>query len=1670
MAHDSIGDPRTVQPSGGSHPPEPASTPSQDLQGHSIGDAQTQLPRGGGRPREVLAPGAVIDERYEVLALLGRGGMGEVYACRDRKLARDVAVKRLLSGHDVTPVALQRFRREANAIAQLSHPNIVTLFEFGDDAGGPYFAMERLAGSDLHAYVKEHGALRPSEVLRVGREICKALAYAHSRGLVHRDLKPSNLFRLPDGSIKVLDFGLVREQEGSGMSQVGIGMGTANYAAPEQREDASKADARSDIYSVGATLYYLAMAKSPTLIRESELPKVLRPILMELMAERPTDRPATILKVQEMLAAPAGLDAADDAADAASSPDKVTCKKCKFVNSNQALYCGQCTQPLHVHKLCLHCDKPVRGTDARCVSCGKDLKPQHAYYQLLEEAEDAVNARRISEADALLTKAVAYKFKDQVAQKRKDNVRRILEDGIRIADKIREAAEKEDLSTVRRELAGLEAKFQANDPVMVQGQKAHDDLERKLDDRRKRIEGFESVAHEANKNRLWNEAKRQLELAQKEQHTPARASEIKRLDAQLGEIARLEEEIPRRANALEIAELESAVSRYEGLVPLSSPKLQTYKQELLPKTKSRHADLTKACAEFIASAEGHEANRDWVSARLKWQSARGTGFAQKQTEAGMERVSKTLRLLETTEVQAQDAYSACALEPLEEAAKVLDELLPAADPRRLHVRDKLLAKALERNARADDLVRNADALMVNGDWEQALVLTQQALTEWRTHAYARATHATATERIKEWTDAVESAEKALRSGSIAHSAVAVQACKAIRPLHPQVRTLQAGVQKLKARRKLRNIAAAISVLVMLVAWSWFAGFQYSSQLAQRELKAIHAADAAAEAVLGLDLVRAVGLVDELDALAFDESTALLRVQQMHADSSVAWLPQPVFMARWGLAGLQRPELVEQAKALRDDLVVKQTRYREVLDRIYLALAEERFVDAERVTGTLPMFGRDDPRNNLIPLVVAKLRSLSAELVGQDQEARQRLDRADLLGAERALTNHRQLMAEWDAAMPKDYGGTSPWPRVPARHTPSVAEARQRVGEIVRKYEDASKSFNDLGVERGIADLRDIQADDPRLTEWEAMLAALKAAQLQADRVCAELQTALSAGDMQTSIAVYDALDERTRTLFDRSCVAERQFKTKRLQYTSALGEFDTAIARWDTKTAANALERAAALQKFGSAIDSRRKQLDEFIQSVRMEQEWLEALSAALAARDLDKALSTWDGAPPNWCASERAQALRPRLDTAREDLQRAEAALETAIQAANYKDVREALQRLEVLQAPGPRITLAKEKIARLMSDRDREVQTAVDAVIAACAARNESQADAALLRLRQVLVADRTASYTDELELAQRKVDELKTANRLIRLEKQGRDLLAASNPDSEEVQYVINELAAAGGAPDLLASLRAKPSPKKSLSWAIVERPEPDPKVVTNSHIRNAIRDTNLPWKVRDKVTGIEMVLIPPGEYQRGASPEDTDADVNERPAHSVVIKKAFYMGVYEVTQAEWLKMMGSNPSYFDGARLPVETVSWNDTKQFLQESGGLRLPTEGEWEYACRAATTGAHYGELPAVAWYDENTWYDENSGNRTMSVGGKQANGYGLHDMLGNVFEWCADWYEKYKASPQSDPTGPSSGEVRICRGGSWLSFVRYCRASARFELAPTVRYNNLGFRVARNP
>jgi len=199
-----------------------------------------------------------------------------------------------------------------------------------------------------------------------------------------------------------------------------------------------------------------------------------------------------------------------------------------------------------------------------------------------------------------------------------------------------------------------------------------------------------------------------------------------------------------------------------------------------------------------------------------------------------------------------------------------------------------------------------------------------------------------------------------------------------------------------------------------------------------------------------------------------------------------------------------------------------------------------------------------------------------------------------------------------------------------------------------------------------------------------------------------------------------------------------------------------------------------------------------------------------------------------------------------------------------------------------------------------------------------------------------------------------------------------------------------------------------------------------------------------------------------------------------AHQVTLTKRFEMGVMEITQEQYEKVMGTKPSRFEVvAQNPVDSVNWDDAVEFCRKLSELpeekaaghvyRLPTEAEWEYACRAGTTtkwscGDDKSKLGDYAWYNSN------SDKKTHPVGLKKPNAWGLYDMHGNVFEWCQDYYGEQSSDAVTDPTGPKTGSKRLLRGGSWDLTSRYCLSSHRFQLEPTDRYDFVGFRVVRVP
>jgi formylglycine-generating enzyme required for sulfatase activity len=235
----------------------------------------------------------------------------------------------------------------------------------------------------------------------------------------------------------------------------------------------------------------------------------------------------------------------------------------------------------------------------------------------------------------------------------------------------------------------------------------------------------------------------------------------------------------------------------------------------------------------------------------------------------------------------------------------------------------------------------------------------------------------------------------------------------------------------------------------------------------------------------------------------------------------------------------------------------------------------------------------------------------------------------------------------------------------------------------------------------------------------------------------------------------------------------------------------------------------------------------------------------------------------------------------------------------------------------------------------------------------------------------------------------------------------------------------------------------------------------------------------------ITGAKFVLIQAGTFTMGEPRSEFFSLKEPNDAHQVTISKPFYMQTTTVTQGQWQKVMGTNPSDFKncGDDCPVERVTWNDVQNFIKKlnlqegTDRYRLPTEAEWEYAARAGTTTPFYtGKCLSTDQANYNGNYPPSGcpkgeyRKKPVRVGSFAPNAWGLYDMLGNVWQWCQDWYGKYPAGPVTDPVGPPSGSNRICRGGSWYDDANDFRSAVRGSYLPHEKDVILGFRLVRTP
>ena len=341
-----------------------------------------------------------LSSRYKIEESLGKGGMGEVFLATDTRLDRKVAIKRIRGDAASSKSAVARFLTEAKSVAALNHNNVVQIHDYGRDQEGPFLIMEYVPGGTLLDRCKQR-PIELEEAIDLACQLCDGLGRAHDAGIIHRDIKPANILLTADNIPKLTDFGLAKaESRDHTMTMAGAVLGTLDYMPPEQRQDVSLVDARSDLWSLAATLYQMVTGKSPKIIRFDMLPPSLTAVLGQALEDDKEDRYQTAQELRTALAE--SKSASQQAAPMVQDFGVGECPQCHTLNESTRKFCRECAASLLAP--CLGCSEQMAVWDKVCGECG-------GKQQDLVEERTAEHAAKREEASRLHAE---YRFPDAI--------------------------------------------------------------------------------------------------------------------------------------------------------------------------------------------------------------------------------------------------------------------------------------------------------------------------------------------------------------------------------------------------------------------------------------------------------------------------------------------------------------------------------------------------------------------------------------------------------------------------------------------------------------------------------------------------------------------------------------------------------------------------------------------------------------------------------------------------------------------------------------------------------------------------------------------------------------------------------------------------------------------------------------------------------------------------------------------------------------------------------------------------------------------------------------------------------------------------------------------------------------------------------------------------------
>jgi formylglycine-generating enzyme required for sulfatase activity/serine/threonine protein kinase len=640
------------------------------LRDNSLGDEMTFGDEGGAD--EAVDDGMeVVDlsARYKIEKTLGKGGMGEVLLATDTRLERKVAIKRILGEAARSRTAISRFLTEAKSIAALNHPNIVQIYDYGRAKDGPFLIMEFVDGESLLDRTRA-GALPLEEAVDLTCQLCDGLALAHDAGIIHRDIKPANILMSRQGIPKLTDFGLAKaETADTGMTMAGAVLGTLDFMPPEQRRDATLTDARSDVWSLAATLYQLVTGKSPKIIKFNDVPKSLQDVLGKALEDTKDDRFQSARDFKQALkqALAAGTEVQLETGD---------CPHCGARNETSRKFCKKCAQSLEVS--CLSCKSKIPMWEEVCGNCGTQQSKQLEERKLAMAAERARAEQLLNEFEFTKAASVARRLGDEPdlrLQQLKGWSKKFLQDV--------EIAERDQLARVGQLIGEALKHEQAADyPAAIQ---ALEQIPRPL-------------------------------LSSVLSGTSDSAGEIlERMEGKLAECKRLEKLIKQRIESRQLSGLLVEVEQLLQLRPDKSDAVKLRKQ-----LQEREAKLYQTRDEAFAAAQSLAAGHDYEAALSELARIDDYVIEEPQQQLSEELQAKVDELLQLRN-RINDGLANKKYSGLLNFVDQFLELRPQ-DQEMLALREQLIARDAKSEAAVQNVIGKANQFRGRGDFEGAIGL------------------------------------------------------------------------------------------------------------------------------------------------------------------------------------------------------------------------------------------------------------------------------------------------------------------------------------------------------------------------------------------------------------------------------------------------------------------------------------------------------------------------------------------------------------------------------------------------------------------------------------------------------------------------------------------------------------------------------------------------------------------------------------------------------------------------------------------------------------------------------------------------------------------------------------------------------------------------------------